>query len=78
MHTHLSKNGTLFHYNSDFSGDIIIDFSGKENIEVDGYDVLELVAEFIRNEKISLINQMETNDILRTVTLHGNKNYYES
>lgn len=43
MHSYHGKKGTVFHYNSDFSGNSIIIYDDKE-IEIPSSDILELVA----------------------------------
>ena len=62
MHTFNGKSCTIFH-NGDMSGNLII---AKDNVEIkiDSQDILDLVAEYIRQEKISKLEQMETNELL--------------
>lgn len=64
MHT-LGNKRTIFNYNSDFSGDIkIVDVATGNTIEVASDDLLYFVADFIRSEKISKLEQMSTKELL--------------
>ena len=60
MHTFQGQQGTVFNYNSDMSGDVIIisgnDVSKKFNIPA--FDILEFVAEIIRRRRISKLEDM--------------------
>lgn len=68
MHTYKSDNGTIFNFNSDFSGEVIITNSKKESIEVNGDDILEFVSEeFIKQKIISSIEQMSILDSLNVI-----------
>ena len=62
MYTFNGKSCTIFQ-NGDMSGKLIIT---KDNVEIkiDSQDILDLVAEYIRQEKISKLEQMETNELL--------------
>lgn len=60
----------IFKYDSDLSGDVII---SKENLAdpenpvefpVSGEAILAFVAEFVRNQRISQLEQASTNEIL--------------
>ena len=62
MHTFNGKSCTIFH-NGDMSGKLIITKDDIE-IKIDSQDILDLVAEYIRQEKISKLEQMETNELL--------------
>ena len=67
MHSHISKNGTTFHHNSDFSGKIIVitPEPNRQEIEINGEDILEFVAyEYIMNKRISEIEQMSWDKLL--------------
>ena len=58
-------NSAIFHYYSNLSGKVTIIPIGTEiEIEIDGQDVLDLVAEIVRSKKIGDIEDMETNEIL--------------
>lgn len=64
MHTFNGKTCRI-HFNSDVSGNIrIIDKDSNEEITIDGKDILDFVAEYIRSKRISTIEQMNTDDIL--------------
>ena len=56
MHTLITGRGeanlTVFNYNSDLSGDVIIQH-GSKKIALPAAHLLEFVAEFVRREKIS-------------------------
>ena len=66
MHTYLATGGTLFHYNSDFSGDVnIIITGGEEIIKISGRDILELVAYgYIRPKNIAAIEDKNWMELL--------------
>lgn len=67
MHTYES-NGYLFHYNSDMSGDVIIvNKDNEEELEVNGEAMLNFVANHIKNEKISRLENITTKEILEGV-----------
>ena len=64
MHT-FNGNSCRIHYNSDMSGEVCI--SGKESdkeITVDAQDILDCVANYVRNKRIARIERMETETIL--------------
>lgn len=64
MHT-FEGNSCRIHFNSDMSGDIhICDKGSNREITVDGQDILDFVANYVRRERISKLEQMETKDIL--------------
>lgn len=64
MHTFDGKSCRI-HFNSDMSGDIHIwDKDSDKEIKVDGQDILDFVANHVRNEKISKLEQMGTREIL--------------
>ncbi len=61
MHSYEATNGTVFHYNADFSGDITIYASGNrtDSYEISGEDILEFVAyQYVASERITMIEQM--------------------
>ncbi len=72
MHSFQGSLGTSFAYNSDLSGDVLI--TGVETtairrvkqsvLTIPGYDLLEFVAEFIREQKIEKIEQMTVNELI--------------
>jgi len=64
MHT-FEGNKTRIHYNSDMSGDcIIFNKEDKQEIRVSCEDILDFVANYVRIQKISKLEQMETKDVL--------------
>lgn len=64
MHTFDGKSCRI-HFNSDMSGDIhIVEKDSDEEIKVEGQDILDFVANYVRRERISKLEQMETKDIL--------------
>lgn len=62
MHTTVYKD-TRFHHNGDFSGDIRIVRDGRE-MEVPFKDILALVARFVRDERIAVLEQATPREIL--------------
>jgi hypothetical protein len=64
MHAHHAHGYTAF-YNSDFSGDVHLQKNGPgAGFTVPGRFLLSLVAEFIRLERISLIEQQSDAEVL--------------
>ena len=63
MHHFEASEGTMFNYNSDLSGKVEIKKNGFE-IELPGQDILEFVSTFVRNERISKIEELSTYEIL--------------
>lgn len=71
MHT-LETQFTRFHYNSDLSGDVLIQRLSPigekfEQVEfsVNGQCLLDLVAEYIRSQRIAKIEEMEIEELLQ-------------
>lgn len=69
MHSLDGSFGTTFHFNSDLSGDVRIiphNWRGKETPEthIPGRDILDLVAHYVTNERISKLKQADTAEIL--------------
>ena len=63
MHTFEGKSCRI-HFNSDMSGKVhISDKETNEEIQVEGQDILDFVANYVRHEKISVLEQAETKDI---------------
>lgn len=63
MHT-FEGNKTRIHYNSDMSGDcIIFNKEDGQEIRVSCEDILDFVANYVRIQKISKLEQMETKDV---------------
>ena len=56
---------TIFNYNSDLSGDVIlINKDTKAEFVVPGKDILEFVANYVRDKNIATIEDMNTEEIL--------------
>lgn len=57
MHTLEASKGTIFNFNSDFSGDVILHITEQagttREFEVPFDDLAELVAEYVRRKKIA-------------------------
>lgn len=75
MHTFKATRGTVFNYNSDMSGDVIISSNDINKqcvnwsgvmvlIEIPTFDILEFVAEVIRIQQISKLEQMDVCELL--------------
>lgn len=79
MHTFNGKNGTTIHHNGDLSGEVIItrrsgrkDYRGEllpeitfdDNVRLDGEDLIEFVADYVRMQKITKLEEMSTEDVL--------------
>jgi len=63
MHTSETNNGTVFIHNSDMSGNVEI-INSKGKIEVNGNDLLQFVAGYIRGVRGSILEQATTKEIL--------------
>ena len=64
MHT-FNGNNCRIHYNSDMSGEVYIsDKISDKEITVDTQDILDFVANYVRNKKIAMLEKMETETIL--------------
>lgn len=60
MHSYTSTNETIFHCNSDFSGEVtvITPEPNRKEIKINGEDILEFVAyQYIAGKRISEIEQ---------------------
>lgn len=67
MHTFVGKRGTVFNYNSDYSGDVGVTYQGK-NVAVPADDLAEFVAYCAARRIIaSLEQQLEAS--VETITL---------
>ena len=67
MHTFEGKSVRIFH-DGDFSGKAIIFDKNKEiEVEVDMTDLIDLVAEKIRSDKICALEQMSSEEILSLI-----------
>ncbi len=64
MHSYGGRHGTIFNFNSDFSGDITISREGKE-ISIPANDILELVAyKYLTHKRIERIESMDYRELL--------------
>lgn len=69
MHSLKARNGTIFNFNSDFSGDVHITIPQTEpkiscEFKVNGNDILEFVAYHIQAEQITKIEQKSWPELL--------------
>lgn len=69
MHSLHTKSGYTLHYNSDLSGDVhIIAPAGARHalgtVSIPAEDLLELVGDYVRSERISELEQMTAAQIL--------------
>lgn len=64
MRSCTTEDGTTFHHNGDYSGDIIIQRPGFGEITVPFKGILQLVANYIRQERISQLEQAEPKELL--------------
>jgi hypothetical protein len=66
MHSWIGKKYNYF-YNSDFSGDILInDKNGNESLAIDSNELLEFIVEaYLRNIKADKIENMDWKEILK-------------
>jgi len=66
MHTFKGSQRTVFHYNSDMSGDVTVIDKNDTNKEfkIPALDILEFVAEFVRNQHIAKFEQMDVHELL--------------
>ena len=65
MHTFTHGN-TTFHYNSDLSGDvhIIHKRSGREDAYIPGEALLAFIAEYVRRQRISTLEEAGDAEVL--------------
>ena len=64
MHTFDGKQVRI-HYNSDMSGDcFIVNKETGQRVDVSCEDILDFVANYVRNRKIEILEQMGTDDVL--------------
>ena len=65
MHT-FNGDSCNIHYNSDFSGEAIIyNKNDHTEIRVDSQDLINFVSEYVRSKKVSQLDNMNSDDILR-------------
>ena len=64
MHSYTGSSGTIFNFNSDFSGDVWVKSGGK-TIWFPANDILELVAfNYVSRNKIARIEDMDYKELL--------------
>ncbi len=71
--TFIAVNGTVFKYDSDFSGTVTIQTQSdgfQKRLEINGEDILEFVAQFVINSKISELEQLSPSEVLGVRTPH--------
>lgn len=67
MHSFTTKNGTRFHHNGDYSGDVIIDARGFSDITLPCVDLLEFTANYVRQKRISQLENASLEEILNVL-----------
>ncbi len=63
MHT-FQQGAYVAHYNSDFSGEVVLGVGVDDPVRVPARFILGLVAEYVRLERISLIEQLSDAEVL--------------
>lgn len=64
MHSFNGKSCTM-HHNEDFSGEVIIcNKNDNTEVHVDTQDLIDFIAEYVRSKKLSLIENMSSDEIL--------------
>lgn len=63
MHA-LHHNGYTLHYNSDFSGEVILSDNTDKQFKIEGESLLHFIAQWIVIQKITALEEMDTNQIL--------------
>lgn len=64
MHTFEGKSCRI-HHNSDMSGEVhICDKNSDKELVIDAHDILDFVADYIKTERIRMLEQMSTDSIL--------------
>lgn len=80
MHTYEGKNGTLFHANSDLSGEVFITrpkptsnsvctrllpvITSDDKLEISGADLVAFVVNHIRDRRIAALENASDEDII--------------
>lgn len=52
MHTMCADQGTLFHYNSDLSGDVHVQTQNGDSLDIPGHDLLCFAAHWVQLQRI--------------------------
>lgn len=63
MHSFDGKTAT-FHFNSDLSGEVIINTEGEKHITVAGEDLLNFIAEWVRLELQTELENLTARQVL--------------
>ena len=64
MHTFEGKSCRI-HHNNDMSGEIhICDKNSDKELVVEGQDILDFAADYIKTERIGMLEQMSSDSIL--------------
>lgn len=64
MHTFEGKSCRI-HHNNDMSGEVhICDKNSDKELVIDAHDILDFVADYVRSERIGMLEQMSTDSIL--------------
>ena len=64
MHTFEGKSCRI-HHNNDISGEVhICDKNSDKELVIDAHDILDFVADYVRSERIGMLEQMSTDSIL--------------
>jgi len=70
MHTFRGNKGATFNYNSDFSGEVVINDVNGNDVKVEGSDILEFVALcYVQGKKIERLEQADYEELLTGVKL---------
>lgn len=63
MHA-LHHKGYTLHYNSDFSGEVILSDNINNQFKIEGESLLYFIAQWITIQRITTLEEMDTNQIL--------------
>ena len=64
MHS-FNGGSCIIHYDGDFDGEVIIcNKNDNTEIRIDIHDLINFVSEYVRNKKISQLENMSTNEVL--------------
>ena len=79
MEQYQTPRGTLFQYNIDFNGDVVITDGAGNQCVIPAEDILELVAwGYVARQKISRVEQFTTDELLLGTELATKKKKMES
>lgn len=64
MHT-FNGGSCIIHYDGDFSGEAIIcNKNNNTEVRVDTQDLIDFIAEYVRNKKVGRLENMNSDEIL--------------